>query len=261
MNCRKCGAELPENAEYCPRCGAEAEPQDDSEMSYESEEEVEYPSPLRIKIYYILACAGVVIATIGRVAYWFDIEVSSGHHYGPGKVKLFHSIFDFCANIPEWIPEMISTVFFTLLVWEFRRFLFQYQLSKELKKWVQIMLFTAVIAIIWNLVTEVIDDFIIIYVGYSIISALWMGCGLALRKSEITSPGTWLLSSGIASFAMSICVMIFGLMDYIGSSDSETIAKITGVVAIISAVCDFMVYLSMGRYLIDSETDEDDEVE
>ena len=264
MYCKKCGSELPDNARYCQQCGAQAESQDDSVTYYNTEDEpeddsVSFASPIKIKIFYILACVGAVIALVSNLAYFWDLDFSTGPHYGPGRVKLFYSIIDFCTNVPEWIPEVICTVFFALLVWEFKQLQFQYQHSKGLKKTIQIMLITSVVAIIWNIATEVIDDFIIIGCGYCIIPAVWIGCGIELRKSEITPLGTWLLSWGIFSFATSVCFLIYGFIYYTGCSNSEQISMFAGVLVIISAVCECMVYISMGRYLIGLEADDDEE--
>lgn len=291
MFCKNCGTKLNENVRFCQECGTkvqntDSEPetvvgnatgdlslnttastasdshaleQTDPHMETESEAEyeVEYPSPLKIKIYYLLACVGSVVCMISGIADWLELEPTSGHHYGPGRVKLFSGIFDFCANVPEWIPEMFSTVFFALLAFEFRKYLLQFDLSKQLKTMLQVMLGVAVAAVVWNLVTEAMDDFLAIYVGYSFIAAAWVGIGHALRKSEITPLGTWFSAAGIASFLLAICNMFYGLMYYI-DSDTESLTMLAAVLVVAVTVCECKVFMEMGKYL---GADDDDDTE
>lgn len=291
MFCKNCGTKLNENVRFCQECGTkvqntDSEPetvvgnatgdsslnttastasdshaleQTDPHMETESEAEyeVEYPSPLKIKIYYLLACAGAVVLMIRSIADWLELETTSGHHYGPGRVKLFSGIFDFCVNVHGWIPEMFSTVFFALLAFEFRKYLLQFDLSKQLKTALQVMLGVAVAAVVWNLVTEAMDDFLAIYVGYIFIAAAWVGIGQALRKSEITPLGTWFLAAGIASFLLCVCAMFYGLMYYI-DSDPESLTMLAAVLVVAVAVCECKVFIEMGKYL---GADDDDDTE
>ncbi len=292
MFCKNCGTKLNENVRFCQECGTKVQNTDSEpetvvgnatgdsslnttassasdshaleqtaphmETESEAEYEVEYPSPLKIKIYYLLACAGAIVWMIGSIAYWLELEPTSGHHYGPGRVKLSSGIFDFCANVPGWIPEMFSTVFFTLLAFEFRKYLLQFDLSKQLRTALQVMLGVAVAAVVWNLVTEAMDDFLAIYVGYIFIAAAWVGIGQALRKSEITPLGTWFLAAGITSFFMFICYMIYELRCRIGDPDTESLTMLAAILVVAVAVCECKVFIEMGKYL---GADDDDDTE
>lgn len=277
---------MSEDVRFCPECGTEVqiigsdsvtpdenatqlspttsdafalEPADTlADAESETEFDVEYPSAGKIKIYYLLACVGAIVCMIGSIADWLELETTSGHHYGSGRVKLFSGIFDFCANVPGWIPEMFSTVFFALLAFEFRKYLFQFDLSKQLKAALQMMLGVAVAAVVWNLLTEAMDDFIVINVGYIFIAAAWMGIGQALRKSEITPLGTWFLAAGIASFILFICSMIYGWMYYIDDPDAESITVFAAALVVVVAVCECKVYIEMAKYLNGTDGSEED---
>lgn len=291
MFCKNCGTKLNENVRFCQECGTKVQNTDSEpetvvgnatgdsslnttastasdshaleqtaphmETESEAEYEVEYPSPLKIKIYYLLACVGSVVSMIGSIANWLEWEPTSGHHYGTGRVKLFSAIFDFCVNVPGWIPALICSVFFALLAFEFRKYLLQFDLSKQLKIAVQALLGVAVAAVVWDLVTETMEDFFAIKVGYAIIFAVWIGIGQALRKSEITPLGTWFLAAGIAWWLFCICAMFYGLMYYI-DSDTESLSMLAAVLVMAATVCECKVYMEMGKYL---GADDDDDTE